>query len=175
MPMKLKLVVVDLEISPRAKRIALRIGLPLLVLGVASAAFASVPVTFTAGSTLHAADLNSNFSALDARITALENAPKIPHYAQATVQANGTILEQNNNVSGNLSVTKTGTGSYQVTWNPADFPNGAAPLITPYLNNPEVISISKLVQFASADTITVSTTTSGASADGAFTVLVVGQ
>jgi hypothetical protein len=71
--MKLKVIVVDLEISPRVKRLALRLGLPLAILGVATIAYASVPVTFTAGGTLHAADLNTNFSALDTRVTNLEN------------------------------------------------------------------------------------------------------
>jgi hypothetical protein len=177
--MKLKLVVVDLELSPRAKRLALRIGIPLLALCGATAAYAAVPVTFTAGTTLHAADLNTNFSALDARISVLEKAPKVPHYAQATVKNDGTIFEQNNNTGNNLVVTRTSTGVYHVTWNGSDYPNGAAPVITPSLNNPEMLQMSALVEVGSGtntDGIYVVTMTpAGVATDGWFTVLVLGQ
>ncbi|HEY3820576.1 MAG TPA: hypothetical protein VGL81_25595 [Polyangiaceae bacterium] len=90
--MKLKVVVVDLEISTRAKRLALRIGLPVAALGVATVAYASVPVTFTAGGTLHAADLNTNFSALDTRVTTLENSDATSA-SVAALQANVTSLQ----------------------------------------------------------------------------------
>jgi len=64
--MKLKVIVLDLELSPRAKRIVAiaSVALPLLV-GAGAIAWASVPHTFTDGDTLTAADLNSNFAALD--------------------------------------------------------------------------------------------------------------
>jgi hypothetical protein len=176
MPMKIKVVVIDLEISPRAKRIALRVGLPLLVLGIASAAYGSVPITFSAGSTLHAADLNYNFAALDARITKLENAPKALHFAQAIIAADGTLFERNNNVSSDLSVTKTGTGTYHVIWRPADFPNGSTPIVTPSLNTPEVMQISGFTESASVDDMYVVTrTTAGVATDGWFSVLIVGM
>jgi hypothetical protein len=61
--MKLKVYVVDFEIPPRAKRWALRLGIPAVVLFAAAAAFA-LPVTFTDGQTLKAADLNNNFGYL---------------------------------------------------------------------------------------------------------------
>jgi hypothetical protein len=64
--MKLKVVVLDLELSRRAKRIVAiaSVALPLL-LGAGALALASVPPTFNDGDTLTAADLNSNFAALD--------------------------------------------------------------------------------------------------------------
>jgi len=65
--MTLKLVVVDLELTPRQKG-AMGAGLSLAVLLVGAVALGDVPVTFAAGDTLKAADLNENFEALDARL-----------------------------------------------------------------------------------------------------------
>jgi hypothetical protein len=172
--MKLKVVIVDLELSPRAKRLALRIGIPLLVLGGATVAYASVPVNFMAGSTLHAADLNANFTALDARITTLEGAPKAPRFSQAVVEANGTTFEANYNVSTPLTITNTTAGVYLVQWNGADFPNGVAPLVTPSLNSPETIQISGLNE-GGTNQIYVVTYSSGVATNGWFTVLLIGK
>lgn len=70
--MKIKLVVIDLELSTRAKRIAAAMAIPLLVLGGAAVAYANVQHTWSDGETLTAADLNGSFEGLDKRITALE-------------------------------------------------------------------------------------------------------
>ena len=70
--MRIKVYVVDFEVPPRVKRVALRVGIPAAVVGLSAIAYASVPVTWTAGQALKSADLNSNFSALDSRITTLE-------------------------------------------------------------------------------------------------------
>jgi microcystin-dependent protein len=57
----------------RGKRVSLVAGLSLAVVLTAGAAvLASVPHSFSAGETLTAANLNSNFAALDQRIAALE-------------------------------------------------------------------------------------------------------
>jgi microcystin-dependent protein len=57
----------------RRKRVVLVAGLALAAVVTAGAVvLASVPHTFTAGETLTAANLNSNFAALDQRIAALE-------------------------------------------------------------------------------------------------------
>jgi hypothetical protein len=84
---KLKVVIVDLELSSRAKQLLLRIGVPLaLVLGGGTLAYAggwTVPhqwgVGAPDGTTLTAAALNENFAALadagaglDLRVTTLE-------------------------------------------------------------------------------------------------------
>jgi hypothetical protein len=71
--MKLKMVVVDLEISPRTRRLLKWVGLPLLlVLGATAIVRAADPSQFTDGSTLKAADLNSNFKIVTDRLAALE-------------------------------------------------------------------------------------------------------
>jgi hypothetical protein len=69
--MKLKIVIVDFEISPRMKRWALRIAIPaVVVLGGAAVAYATgLPVTWTSGQTLYAADLNNNFAYLQSEIS----------------------------------------------------------------------------------------------------------
>jgi hypothetical protein len=55
------------------ERWAVRFVAPLALVAAASAiAYAAVPVTFVAGNPLHAADLNSDFSNLDGRTSALE-------------------------------------------------------------------------------------------------------
>jgi hypothetical protein len=70
--MKLKLVIVDFELSPRAKRLALRMGVPALILGMATVAYANVPNVFTSGEVLTAAALNADFALHDTEIAALQ-------------------------------------------------------------------------------------------------------
>jgi phage-related tail fiber protein len=66
--MKLKIVIVDLEIPPRVKRWGLRLGIPAVVLlGGAAVAYAGglvTLVTWSQGQTLNASDLNANFAAV---------------------------------------------------------------------------------------------------------------
>jgi microcystin-dependent protein len=63
--MKIKLVVIDLEVPPRAKRWALRLGIPLAILSVAGIAFAVPSLKqWATGDTLTAADLNNSFQAV---------------------------------------------------------------------------------------------------------------
>src|SRR5579862_2553811 len=70
--MKIKLIVVDLELSRRARRLAVMSVVGALAMGAAAIAYASVPRTWNDGDTLTAADLNGNFSALDNRVATLE-------------------------------------------------------------------------------------------------------
>jgi hypothetical protein len=70
--MKLKLVVLDLELSRRAKRILAAGAIAALALGAGAVAYANVSHTWSDGDALTAADLNGNFAALDGRLTALE-------------------------------------------------------------------------------------------------------
>jgi hypothetical protein len=73
--MKLKVIVVDLELSTRAKRAALAATtLAGILLVAGSGAVAAVPHTWNDGDTLNAADLNGAFTALDTRISTLEAA-----------------------------------------------------------------------------------------------------
>jgi Phage Tail Collar Domain len=61
------------SIRRRTRRVYLWVGLALaIVAGAGAAVLASVPHTFTAGETLTAANLNSDLSALDQRLTSLE-------------------------------------------------------------------------------------------------------
>lgn len=71
--MKIKFVVVDLEIPPRVKKWGLRIGIPLgVVLGWGAIAWAAGLTVWTNGQSLQAADLNANFDYLQSEITALQ-------------------------------------------------------------------------------------------------------
>jgi hypothetical protein len=81
--MKLKIVVIDLEIPARVKRIALRVAIPAAALvGFGAIAYASVPLVFTAHSPLTAADLNADFNSIDSRVGVLEDGGA-PYAAQA--------------------------------------------------------------------------------------------
>ena len=66
--MKLKVVVVDLEIPPRVTRWGLRLGIPALVLSVAAVALAAPLHVWNPNDTLTAAELNGNFSDLQAQV-----------------------------------------------------------------------------------------------------------
>lgn len=71
--MKLKLMIVDLEVPPKVKRVALRLGVAGLVVGGgAGVAWAAMPHTFSAGEKLKAAELNENFAAMETRLAKLE-------------------------------------------------------------------------------------------------------
>ena len=77
--MKLKVVIVDLEVSPRAKKWCLRAGIPLaLLVGGGAIAWASPPHAFSDGQILTAQELNDNFTALDARLTVVEGQVHAP-------------------------------------------------------------------------------------------------
>jgi len=69
--MKLKMIVVDMELTKTQRRVGQGV-LAALLIATSGIAFGGVPNTFAAGQTLKAADMNANFSALDGRITALE-------------------------------------------------------------------------------------------------------
>jgi hypothetical protein len=99
--MKLKVYVVDFEIPPRAKKWALRLGIPAVVISGAAAAFA-LPVTFTDGQTLKAADLNNNFGYLvpSGAVVAF-NLQKCPTGWTAMAQAGGRTIVGVNSAGGN--------------------------------------------------------------------------
>lgn len=69
--MKIKIVVVDLELSPRFKKWAMRVGIALAILGGVSVTYAATLISWTDGQTLTASDLNKNFAALQSEITAI--------------------------------------------------------------------------------------------------------
>jgi len=68
--MKLKVYVIDVELSAAAKRWGLRLVTLSLVLGATAVALAAGPLhTWSTGDTLQATDLNGNFSNLQTQIT----------------------------------------------------------------------------------------------------------
>ena len=118
--MKLKIVIIDLEIPERVKRAALRVAIPAAALvGFGAIAYASVPVVFTAHSPLTATDLNADFNSIDSRMGAIEDGG-VPYAAQAghassadnatsaAGAAPGTFAVPNNlTVGGNVAVSGT--------------------------------------------------------------------
>ncbi|MGH7298636.1 MAG: C1q-like domain-containing protein [Polyangiaceae bacterium] len=102
--MKIKVVVVDLEIPPRTKKWGLRIGIPAVVLLAGGAiAYAAGMVTWSSGQTLTASDLNNNFSYLQGEIAALQGQAHPASGFRATLttptsvpQGNGTQVPFNN-------------------------------------------------------------------------------
>lgn len=86
--MKIKILVIDPELSLRAKRALAIAAIPALLLGGA-VAYAAVPKTWTTGEVLKASDLNGNFDALDKSVTAIEKRvtaieQKTPNHLVAT-------------------------------------------------------------------------------------------
>jgi hypothetical protein len=69
---KLKLVVVDLQLSGMARRRLFVAVAAAVALATAGLAFASLPHTFVSGETLTASNLNADLQALDARLSAVE-------------------------------------------------------------------------------------------------------
>jgi hypothetical protein len=75
--MKLKVIVVDLEIPSNAKRWAVRLSIPIGVLGIAAMAFGAAPLhSWNTGDKLEAADLNGNFANLQGEISVLQATPR---------------------------------------------------------------------------------------------------
>ena len=90
--MKIKIAVIDLEIPPRVKKWALRIGIPLGVLfGGGAAAWAGGLVTWNSGQTLKASDLNANFAYLQSEITTLQGQVATPSAFRAIATTGTTI------------------------------------------------------------------------------------
>lgn len=72
--MKVELVV-NLDLSKRAKRIVAVALVPVVLVAGAAVAHANIAHVWKEGDTLKAADLNGNFADLDTRVTALETKP----------------------------------------------------------------------------------------------------
>jgi hypothetical protein len=111
--MKLKIVIIDFELSPRVRRWALRIGIPAVVLGVGAVAFAGVmPLhTWNTGDILDAGDLNGNFANLQGQIMTLAAKENV---WRANVSAAGVVGIQTG--SWISTVSHAGPGTYDVTF-----------------------------------------------------------
>jgi len=106
--MKIKIIVVDFEIPPRAKRWALRMGIPAVVLGLAGVAYASLPHTFASGEVLTAANLNADLQNLDGRIGTVRT-------VAATITSDGSSYNSvTNEVPAGSVSTVTGNGDFPV-------------------------------------------------------------
>jgi hypothetical protein len=92
--MKIKLVVLDLELSRRARRLAIVAAIGLLALGIGAVAYASVPHAWSDGETLGAADLNGNFAALDGRAAAADGRVAALEGRLGTVDGRVAALER---------------------------------------------------------------------------------
>lgn len=113
--MKLKLMIVDLEVPPKVKRMALRLGVAGLVVGGgAGVAWAAMPHTFNAGETLKASELNENFAAMETRLAELQarldavedpDSPCPAGYEQDASKTEFVLCKQ-----GNDEVVKVGVG-----------------------------------------------------------------
>jgi len=90
--MKIKLVVIDLDVSPWMKKWALRLAIPAVVLlGSGVAAWAASLHTWSTGDTLNANDLNGNFTSLQ---NAIEQMPTVTPWQAftPTVSPGGAAL-----------------------------------------------------------------------------------
>jgi hypothetical protein len=102
--MKIKLVVIDLEIPHRVRKWAIRVGLPAaLLLGAGTVAYAGGLVSWSAGQTLTASDLNENFNYIQGEIAALQ-AQSHPPSAFRAHTSNGLTVPTNTRVTGLFDV-----------------------------------------------------------------------
>ncbi len=98
--MKITITTLDLEISPRAKRTALGLGITALIAGFGAVAYGNVKHTFKAGDPLSAQAVNDDFAGLDARLTALEG----------SARAVGTVNGKAYSVGATVFVKETAAG-----------------------------------------------------------------
>jgi hypothetical protein len=90
--MKMKVVVIDLEIPPSFKKWGIRLGLPIaLLIGGSTIAWATMLHTWNAGDRLDAADLNGNFATLQAEIAALQQSTRPPSAFRALLSTQKMI------------------------------------------------------------------------------------
>jgi hypothetical protein len=92
--MRLKMIVVDMELTRAQRRWAQTVGMVGLLCGVAFVADAAVPQTWMSGDTLLAEDLNANFTALDERIVVLEQQiTSVPELGGDVTELQGQVAE----------------------------------------------------------------------------------
>ncbi len=109
--MKIKLYTIDFEISPGAKRFALGLGIPTLIVCAAAVASANVKHPFASGDKLSAQLMNENFSDLDARLTKLESQERV---VTAIIDKLGAVTQQTGTWIS--LVNHSGVGSYVVSF-----------------------------------------------------------
>jgi hypothetical protein len=118
--MKLKVVVVDLELPPRVKRWGIRLGIPIFMLSVAALAYAAPTwKVWNTGDTLQAADLNGNFSILQGQVhvpsgfrAELTTTATVPNAARTTVKFDHVLYDEESEftaATGTFSPKQAGT------------------------------------------------------------------
>ena len=125
--MKLKIIVIDFEIPRYVKRWGVRIGLPVVLLGLSAVAYAGLPKIWGTGDQLTAADLNADFGyfetalngdgGLVTRVTALEARPTVAAKYNTSSQAVGTspaVLVMTTKEFDTTSSYSTSTGVFTV-------------------------------------------------------------
>jgi hypothetical protein len=116
--MKLKVYVVETDLSPRAKRLILKTcGFLAAALGSLAIAHAALPKQmWAANEILTAADLNSNFKAVDDRLTAVEAAQGKQVQVSAEITDTGTVVRQFSSAGWTLNPTRSAVGSYVLSF-----------------------------------------------------------
>lgn len=117
--MKFKLVVIDLELSARAKRIAAAVVASLFVVGGGAIAYADVTHAWKDGEVLNATDLNDNFKQIDQRVGALEQSEAASGTQfQARMEAGSTVsIPQGSN--GTVAGGAVNPSTTQMLWQSA--------------------------------------------------------
>jgi hypothetical protein len=113
--MKLKVVIVDLEIPPKVKRWGLRLGIPAVVLTIAAVALAGPLHAWNQGDTLDATDLNGNFSNLQGQITTATFGTRPPSAFHASLQTATSLPSGTSTVIAFDSVEFDLAGEYDKT------------------------------------------------------------
>jgi hypothetical protein len=99
----------DFDVPPRLKR-ALLVGVPAVILLVASIAWAAVPNVFKDGDPLSAQTMNDNFLSLDQRLAKLETLSN-KQTAQGGFSLGASYCGSTGNTAGNLgALAASGTG-----------------------------------------------------------------
>jgi hypothetical protein len=93
--MKIKVVVIDLEIPRPVKKWGLRFGVPIaLLFGGGAVAWAAGLHTWQQGDTLNASDLNGNFTTLQGSITDLQTKTHGPSAFRAGLTQTTSVMDQ---------------------------------------------------------------------------------
>jgi len=132
--MKLKVVVLDLELTPRFQKWAVRIGaVAALVLGGGAIAWAAGLHTWNQDDVLNATDLNGNFTTLQGQITTLQGQTNGAITAGAYIvdNAGGASIGYQSGGSWIQSVNRTATGSVTITIAPSYFSTNPPCSVTP--------------------------------------------
>jgi hypothetical protein len=173
--MKIKLVIVDLELPPRFKKWALRLGvLATIVLGASAIAWAAGLKEWVQGDVLNASDLNGNFTTLQQQITTLQgqNNGAITAGAYITDGAGGAAIGYQTGGNWIQSVSRSSVGVVQISIAPSYFSANPPCSVTA---NSGVAVVATLPSVTTTAIQVVLQTPAGAPADSSFMIVCVQQ